>query len=385
MKKRILALLLAGAMALSLAACGGGGGSSSGGGASSGGTSSSGGAASSGGSSSSSTSSSGSSTSSGGGASVDDVWPDGTTVTVHIHSAAGGGTDLYTRYLTQALSEVCPNVNFVPQNYDTGEVAMETVKNADPDGKNLFVYHGGGIIQYLTGSSNVSMKDDMSVVGIVSLGGPQAIIAKPDAPYKNFTELADYVKAHPGEVVIGCSLGGTTQMIFVSLINAMTGDSTMASYVQCANEADKLTQTASGSIDIANCSIPNALNYEADGRLTILGTIGPDVSNLESISELVGSDLSDAYKSGPEQGFDSAVWNSNYYLMGPPNMPEEIRTAINEKVQEAAVKDSYVEGNKQMASFTDAVDLAGSQKLFDDEWAFMDSLVTEMGLKVRER
>ena len=41
---------------------------------------------------------------------------------------AGGGTDLYTRYLTQALGEVCPGVNFVVNNYEVSEVGMETVK-----------------------------------------------------------------------------------------------------------------------------------------------------------------------------------------------------------------------------------------------------------------
>lgn len=313
----------------------------------------------------------------------EDIWPSGTTVYVDVPSAAGGGTDIYTRYLTQALTEVCPGVNFVVQNFDTGEVAMEDTKNADPDGKHLFVYHGGGIVQYLCGSSNVSMKDDMKVVGIASMGGPQAIIAGPDAPYHNFAELATYIKEHPGEVMIGCSLGGTTQMIFVSLVNAMTGNSEDATYVQCANEADKLTQTASGGIDIANCSIPNAVDWAADGRLTILGTIGPDVSTLDAIKDLTGLDLGDEYLSGPEQGFDSAVWNSNYYLLGPAGLPDNIAKAINAAVQKAVVVDSYIEGNKQMASFTGVCDYDTTVQMFNDEWAFMDNLTTEMGLKTR--
>ena len=61
-------------------------------------------------------------------------------------------------------------------------------------------------------------------------GGPQAIIAKPGAPYKNFAELADYIKANPGQVVIGCSLGGTTQVLFTSLVEALTGDANSVNY-----------------------------------------------------------------------------------------------------------------------------------------------------------
>ncbi len=137
-------------------------------------------------------------------------WKSGDNVYVDVPAKAGGGTDLYTRYLTQALSEVCPGVNFVVTNYDTGEVGMEHVKNAKPDGLTLGTCHGGAIIQYLAGSSEVNIKDDLKAVGIMNQGGPQAIIAKPGAPYTNFTELAEYIKANPGEVVVGCSLGGTT-------------------------------------------------------------------------------------------------------------------------------------------------------------------------------
>jgi tripartite-type tricarboxylate transporter receptor subunit TctC len=157
-------------------------------------------------------------------------WKSGDNVYIDVPAKAGGGTDLYTRYLTQALGEVCPGVNFVVTNYDTGEVGMEHTKNAAADGLTLVTCHGGAIIQYLAGSSEVNIKDDLKVVGIMNQGGPQAIIAKPGAPYKNFAELADYIKANPGQVVIGCSLGGTTQVLFTSLVEALTGDANSVNY-----------------------------------------------------------------------------------------------------------------------------------------------------------
>ena len=312
-----------------------------------------------------------------------DAWNSGDTVYVHVPAKAGGGTDIYTRYLTQALGEVCPGVNFVVTNYEVSEVGMETGKSAKPDGLNLTTCHGGAIIQYLTGSSNVNIMEDMRVVGLMNLGGPQAIIANPECPYKNFAELADFMKENPGYAMIGCSLGGTTQMIFVSFVEALTGDSEMASYVQCSSEADKLTNVAAGSIDIANCSIPNALSYEADGRLTILGTIGPKVSTLETMSELLGEELGEQYASGPEQGVESATWDSNYYVLVPKDTPDDVCEAINEALQMASEQDSFVEGNRAMATFTQKVNLEDSQAALETEWAFMDELVDGMGLKVR--
>jgi len=103
-------------------------------------------------------------TGSAGAVDVSTVWPDGTTVYVDVPAKAGGGTDLYTRYLTQALTEVCPNVNFVVTNYDTEEVGMQHAKNAQADGTTLLTCHGGAVIKFLTGASGVSVKDDMRAV-----------------------------------------------------------------------------------------------------------------------------------------------------------------------------------------------------------------------------
>lgn len=314
-----------------------------------------------------------------------EAWKEGETVYVHVNSKAGGGTDLYTRYLTQALSEVCPGVNFVVNNYETGEVGMATVVNSKPDGYNLGTCHGGAFVQWFGGSSNVNLQEQATMIGVMNLGGPQAIIAGPNAPYKNYTELAEYVKANPGKLLIGVSLGGTTQMIFTNFIEAIAGDASLATYVQCSAEADKLTNVAAGSIDLANCSIPNALSYEADGRLTILGTIGPKMGTLETMASLLGSELPANYASGPEQGIESATWDSAYYVYGPAGMSEEVARAINEALCKAAQTESYIAGNNAMATFVDALDYDTVQSTFQTEWSFMEGLVTDLGLRAEGR
>lgn len=309
-------------------------------------------------------------------------WKSGDNVYVDVPAKAGGGTDLYSRYLTQALSEVCPGVNFVVTNYDTGEVGMEHVKNAKADGLTLGTCHGGAIIQYLAGSSEVNIKDDLKVVGIMNQGGPQAIIAKPGAPYTNFTELAEYIKANPGDVVVGCSLGGTTQVLFTSLIEELTGDANSVNYVQCSSEADKLTNVAAGSIDIANCSIPNAVSYDADGKLTVLGSLGPKVATLENMSELVGTELDKKFATTQEQNV-GVTWDSNYYVVVPKDTPDEICEAINEAIQKATTVQSFIDGNNKMATYIAAVNYEDSKKALETEWSFQDELVSSMGLKVR--
>ena len=315
---------------------------------------------------------------------IDQVWPSGTTVYIDVPAKAGGGTDLYTRYLTQALTELYQGVNFVVTNYDTTEVARENAKNADPDGTHFLVHHAGMCLEYFSGSTNVNAMEDYQTVGVVNLGGPQAIIARPDAPYKNFEELGEYIAAHPGEVVIGCSLGGASQAAIYSVIDGLDpsyGD--MINWVQCSSEADKLTQTASGSIDIANCSIPNAQAYEADGKLTILGTVGPEVSTLETMDELLGTTLGDQYMSGPEQGIEDATFECSYYLWAPKDTPENICRAVNEAICAACDVQSYIDGNKAMATFVEAVGYDEAQEVFAREWGIMETRAEQMGIMAR--
>ena len=152
---------------------------------------------------------------------IESVWPDGSTVYFDVPAKAGGGTDLYTRILTQALQETYPKVNFIVTNYDTAEVGAEHAKNADPDGLTLTIAACTSMDNYLSGQSEVNPNVDYTTVAKLHDGGPQAIIAQPGAPYHNLKELGEYIAAHPGEVVVVCSLGGTSQIILRSIIASL--------------------------------------------------------------------------------------------------------------------------------------------------------------------
>lgn len=369
MKKRMLAFLLAGAMCVSLAACGNADKPADASKAPAG---------------TNSTAPEGGGSDSTKGLTIDGVWPKGTTVNIDVPAKAGGGTDLYVRYATAALGEICPGVNFVVTNYDTAEVGAEHTKNAKPDGLTLTATACTSMDNYLSGASNVNPFEDYVVVGKLNDGGPQAIIAKPGAPYHNLKELGDYIKDHPGELVVGCALGGTSQIILRSIIDSLgEGCADNVNYVQCGSEADKLTQTASASIDIANCSIPNAQAYEADGKLTILGTVGPKAATLESMSELVGLDLGETFKTTMEQGIDFS-WDAGYYLNAPAGTPDDICEAINSVLVQLKDNKTFQEGMNAMASYLNTPDLATSRADYETEWKFQIECVDSLGLLVRD-
>lgn len=367
--RTMTAVILAGAM---LTAC-----SSSSGSSSSGNTSS-------GSSSSGNTSSTTAAAKDDSAGAASEAWKSGSTVYFDVPAKAGGGTDLYTRYITQALQELTDGVNFVVTNYDTGEVGAQHTKNAKPDGLTLTAAACTNMDNYLSGSSQVNPHEDLTLVGKVTDGGPQAWIAAADAPYSNMAELAEYIKANPGQLTVGCTLGGTSQLIWINTLKAMDPELVdMVNYVQCSSEADKLTNVASKAIDLGNCSVNNALSYMQDGKLKVLGTVGPKVATKEAIEELLGVELDDSFLSMPEQGIES-TWDSGYYIMGPAGMDEATVTAINELLQKLPEVAAFSEGMDTMATFVNCADLETSKADFETEWELQNTLLSELGLNTRQ-
>ena len=304
-------------------------------------------------------------------------WPDGKDVHFDVPARAGGGNDMMVRFLTTPWSDMI-NGNIVVDNYDTAEVGAQHAAKAAPDGLTLTIVSSISMDNYLTGASDVNPAEDYTVIGKFIAGGPQAIITRADAPFNNLKELADYAKAHPGELITGVGLGSTSHMCFLNLAKAM-GDLEF-NYVQAGAEADKLTNIAGGSLDLANCSMNNAIAYEEDSKIKVLGILG--------INDELGKDdltegLGDQYLTTWEQGFFGASWMSGGYICGPAGMDPALVRAINESMQQVKDVESFVEGMKSMTQIIEFKSVEESQADFNTEWELQVELTTELGINVR--
>lgn len=314
---------------------------------------------------------------------INKIWADGTTVYFDVPAKAGGGTDLQTRYLTAALSEEFPGVNFIVNNYEVSEVGNQHLAKAKPDGLTLTLVSCTNMDNYLSGASSVNPTTDMTVIAKIHAGGANAWICAPDAPYNNIKELADYINENPGDLTIGCSLGGTSQLIWLNTLNDIDENlKDKVNFVQCSSEADKLTNIASGAIDLSNCSVNNAQNYLADNKLKVLGTIGPEAATLEAVSQLVGNELDSSFMSTKEQGIDS-IWDSGYYVSGPAGMDEATVKAISDTIMDLEDSKTFLDGMATMGQIVDLKPTEDARKDFDMEWDINYTLISDLGLLVR--
>jgi tripartite-type tricarboxylate transporter receptor subunit TctC len=305
-------------------------------------------------------------------------WPSGSSIKFDVPAKAGGGTDLITRYLTTGWDELV-DASFVVTNYDTAEVGAQDIKNAKPDGMTLSMAACTNMDNYLAGSSEVNPVEDLTCIAKIVAGGPQVLFTTTDAPYNNLQELKEYAQENPGKVTVGCSLGGTSQLMWVKVVKAM-GDIEL-NYVQCASESDKLSNVAAKSIMLGNCSLNNALQYEADGKIKILAIL--------SYSEEVGKDqimegLGDQYLTTWEQGFPDSSWEAGYYVVGPVGMSDDLVETINASVQEATKQIAFLDGMKEMSMVIEAKGMKESQADFLAEYEVQRALTTSAGINTRE-
>ena len=195
-------------------------------------------------------------------------------------------------------------------------------------------------------------------------------------------ELVEYIRTSDKKLNIGVSLGAISHFAWLNTFNAIDPElNNMVNYVQSGGEADKLTNIASGSINLANCSMNSAISYQEAGNLKVIGCVGPDVANLETISELVGSTLGEEFKTMPEQGIPYML-NAGNYLVVPFGTDPAIIEAINAKLMELNGNETFENGMKTMGQFAGVLNVADSQAAYDKEAAEALDMVNNMGMNV---
>lgn len=315
---------------------------------------------------------------------VEEVWSSGDTVYFDVPARAGGGTDMLLRFCTTALTDLNSGVNFVVSNYDTGEVGVAHAANADKDGLTISVVSSGNVTNYYTGSSEYNPSEAFVIVAKLTNGGPQALVASADFPCNNMSELIEHIRSSEKKVKIGVALGSTSHFAWLNTFNAIDPAlNDMVSYVQSGGEADKLTNIASGSIDLANCSMNNAVAYQQDGKLKVLGILGPDGADRAATAELVGAELGEEFASLPEQGIDYCL-NAGTYLVLPAGTDPAIVEAVNAKLMELNGNSTYEDGMKTMGQFSGVKNVADSQADFAAEVDEAIEVLNAMDMNTRK-
>lgn len=267
-------------------------------------------------------------------ATTDDVdpnagWTPTKTINIYMTHSAGGDTDYMGRQLATALEKVL-GVSVVVTNVtgSNGATCMQQYKDGDKDGYTLIATNTAA----LNGNEATGMVDfgydAFEPVAVYGIQSGENIVVPADAPYNTLGELIEATKANPGQIKYGISTGGGVYIQACVLTNLGGAEFNI---IDAGDAATRLTALLGGEVDATSLTYSTAADYIEKGQLKTLCTC------LSKAPDLL-PDMATAQETIPELKIDT-----EYVLLAPKGTPANIVKALNDAVLEATGTDDWMQ------------------------------------------
>ena len=210
------------------------------------------------------------------------------TARIIVPWGAGGGTGVIFGTFEKAINAtgVKPALKMVTIPGQGGGKGAKEAFKAKPDGCTLFAIHQHILVNFINGVTNFNW-DGFEPVAMLT-DTPEIIGAGGHVPYKDLKGMLAAVKAKPGQVPTGVSMGATSHFLWI-LLGHKTG--TSYKYVPFqGGTAARITGLLNGSIDLGGINMAAARTQRKDGKLKAFAIAAdkrsplvPDVPTLKEL------------------------------------------------------------------------------------------------------
>ncbi|MDO4961685.1 MAG: tripartite tricarboxylate transporter substrate binding protein [Eubacteriales bacterium] len=297
------------------------------------------------------------------------TWPD-KNVTILLNQTAGGGSDMLTRLLADALGNVTGQ-NFVVENDTSGAsmTAYETTRNGKPDGYSIFGTNCGMLTRIASGQYNHTL-DEFTVLGLYTTPSKEGygIYVKGDSQFETLDDLIKYDQEKPGELITSGQTGGFVMFMEAELETRLGIQPT---FVEGGSDADRILTILGNSVDYCLLANLSARQYVESGDLKCLAMVNDK------------SDLMPDVPTLSESGYENINMSNLMLLLGPAGMSDADVQAISAALEKASKDTTLVEGYTKMNCVWDYQTPEESKKTLEDMYNIMVSVyptVQAMGL-----
>jgi tripartite-type tricarboxylate transporter receptor subunit TctC len=239
--------------------------------------------------------------------------------------AAGGDTDLIFRPLAPLLQKylgqpvVIANVGGA-----SGTVGEREAASAAPDGYTIYGAHDYIHSVYFAGMIDLKYSNAFEPVCMVS-STPSVITVGSKTPWKTFKELVEDAKKRPDQIVVGASLGSTSQY---SIALAAKAAGISLKYVPYDGTAKRMNALLGGHIDVGDSNLTQKGKVDA-GLLRFLANMSEKrTTGLEDVPTL------------KELGYD-VEYSVNRGIMVPKGTPANVIAKLNDACAKATKEPEY--------------------------------------------
>jgi tripartite-type tricarboxylate transporter receptor subunit TctC len=255
-------------------------------------------------------------------------------VRVMVGFAPAGATDIFTRLISQWLSERLGQ-QFVVENRPGAatNLAAEAVVRSPPDGYTLLGFD-------VAAAFNATLYDKLSfnfIRDIAPVAGfarvPQIMTVNPSVPARTVPEFIAYAKANPGKIAMATAGNGSPMHMAGELFKMMSGVD--LAHVPYRGAGPALIDMLSGQVQVGFVTAAASVEYIRAGRLRALAVTS--TMRLETLSDI--PTVNDFVP-----GYEASYWVG---LGAPKSMPTGLIDTLNREIN-AALADA-----KLKARFTD--------------------------------
>ncbi|MFB5195925.1 tripartite tricarboxylate transporter substrate binding protein [Neobacillus sp. KR4-4] len=280
--------------------------------------------------------------------------------------AAGGGTDAVARAFADVAKKHLPEpMGVVNKTGGGGAIGMADGVNAKPDGyKATLVTVEYAILPNLGLASFKT--DDLKPVAQLN-ADPSAVTVRADSKWKTLEEFLDYAKANPEKVRVGNAGSGSIWHLAAAALGEKTG--VKFSHIPYDGAAPAVTALLGGHVEAVTVSPAEVSAQVKAGKLRMLGVMADEP--LES------------YKDVPtlkEKNIDLSIgtWRG---IAVPKDTPQEVvdtlKEATSKAVEEQAFKDVLAKMNLGLKYQDDSAFAA----LIKDDSSRFKELIEKLNLK----
>jgi tripartite-type tricarboxylate transporter receptor subunit TctC len=264
-------------------------------------------------------------------------------VRVVIPFAPGGGVDVVGRLVAAKLTDGLRQ-QFVADNRSGagGTVGTDIVAKAPADGYTLLTVNSGFVYSpWLYPKLPYDTVKDLTGISLIG-ATPSVLVVNNAVAAKSVKELLALMKAKPGQINYGASVGGTLHLA-VALFEDMTG--VKGTLIPYKGGGPALIDTVGGQVQMMIAPMTSALVHVKANRLRALGASGARRSvmlpELPTIAE------------AGVPGYEYSTW---YGMLAPVATPQPIIAKLNQSMvkalESADLRDKLMQQGLEVESST---------------------------------
>ena len=280
--------------------------------------------------------------------------------------AAGGDTDNIFRPFTPAFQKALgATVVIANVTGASGTVGAREAKNSPPDGYTVYAIHDYIHSTYYTGVSDVNYTDFEPICLMTST--PSILTASPKTKWTSWQELLNDLKARPGQITVGATLGSTSHF-FPALVEKAAG--IKFKYVSYEGLAPRMNAILGGHIDLTDGNLTQRGKVEA-GQLKFIAIAtekrNPGIPNIPTLKEL-GINVVFAVERG---------------IVAPKGTPADILAKLETACAQATKDPAFAESMKKQGTEVRYLDRKAYADFFKMNDALNKELARDLGLLKR--